>query len=1793
MADSGSRAAAANLSVTTSDQIPKEVTRPENAIPLSPQWLLPKPGESKAGVAPGENHASPFSGSTNRPELIKSPRHGEEHENQKRKDVYRPSFLDSESGRRDRWREEERDINSSIRNDRWRDGDKKFDNKRMDRTVEPFPAGRFGEARRPPSDFFTEPDKDTNHDQRREGKWTTRWESDNEVNKRFETSKHGDDSHDKGLSHGALHEKDDKESDHQKPWRSTSSQSRGRGEPQHNQSPTASKEGPLFPHGRGRGDSAPPTFSAGRGRVGFGGGSINNVSVPYRPIGSVSQRGDSGHGDPSMFKYSRTKLLDVYRVIDTSSMNQLSDGFFQVPPITQDEPLEPLALCSLLAEEVGILKGIDKGEIVSSGAVQASKEVFSGRSLIDYPQSRRTRLGNKEDLPYPVDDSNDSTDNSRAPDRNIVSPSETRIHSYVTGAKAEASDSRSKYMDTFRNEGSFKSVDEVPINRDPDVKGVASQSGTPWRSSSVSDHAGTKSHDRFHGPPDIRDRNSDKTWLQAKHANKDWGSGVADPSLAPSESKWQVGHDHNGRSQSSLVLDEEQEPRKPVQPSPEDLHLFYKDPQGEIQGPFSGTDIIGWFESGYFGIDLLVRVANAPNDVPFSTLGDVMPHLKAKARPPPGFAVVKQTETPDVSGRLSITNSDKVRTGLSEQRQGSSTEAENRFLESLMSANLSSSPLERLAFTDGLQGYIGHNSGSMPAMGVQSADALNLLANRMAVERQRSLPNPSLYWPARDVATVAPNPEIPRDSPIPPQSTLLSSMAELSRQPSHPQGFSDRSSASINNGVGGWPNFPVQGGLDPFKDKIDMHQGQGFPQAALGLQQQRLQLQQMPTVASLLTQTLDNPSSMLAAEKLFSAGLSQDPQVLNLLQQQHLLQLQSQASLPLQQASLLEKLLLLKQQQKLEEQQQILRQQQLLSQVVGQQPPQRFSDPLYGNLQSAGMYIGNAALDQLRGPLSHQMFQVGSQLPVSSIQEDGSVNFANVLPPVFPDADQKVGSESSSLTLTLTHQIFGTSQKSWTSVPAANDEIQQSTAENRSTAELEVNSSNDPSLMEATIASKSYLQPTEQLLPSHLRNEDPASSAALKVHSDTVPLDSHLANLSFKKSEDATTLPSQANDAKGFPGASDPIQIQVLKPLEVHVVTEASKHAQTHDVKKNSDKKSRKSKSSKVNPTSELTEGLRTVTSGHLLNDCEAGATSAVDLKQVVPVSNKETTGHKTLEKSSKSLNTEDAENFVSRSMVEEPVEVKSVVGLVESTTPQTEPTTSSSQRVWKQPVNIRPKSLLEIQEEEQKKVHTEIPVPTAPVSVSSPTPWAGVVNTSESKVPKEAQQGTTKIGVQNEHPKTKKSQLHDLLTKEVLAKPNERDTEVHETAYAVLPSLSSTNIQSDIVDDGGFIETKDTKKSRKKAAKAKNPGNKVPTPSISTDAIAMFGPADKGKTSKQQTEKEFLPAPPGPSLGDFVPWKGEATSPLLAAPAWSTDSGKVLKPTSLRDILKEQEKKVAFPQPHSQMPTQKSLPVQALRAGSLSLSSSPPSKTASPIQIKASASSQPKHKVDDDFFWGPLEDSKPESKQVEFPQLGNSRSERVKTTLVKGSPGASSALQGRPKSVSGKNADSSSRPASGQPSSKGQRGVNTKHTEAMDFRDWCENESVRLTGSRDTSFLEFCLRQPRLEAKEYLIQNLGTFDPNYEFIHKFLDYMEMLPADVLDLAFQGQNDPKAPAAGSRDMNSDYQSAAGIDKDMGADGSAKGGKKKGKKGKKVSPSVLGFNVVSNRIMMGEIQTVED
>lgn len=110
-------------------------------------------------------------------------------------------------------------------------------------------------------------------------------------------------------------------------------------------------------------------------------------------------------------------------------------------------------------------------------------------------------------------------------------------------------------------------------------------------------------------------------------------------------------------------------------------------------------------------------------------------------------------------------------------------------------------------------------------------------------------------------------------------------------------------------------------------------------------------------------------------------------------------------------------------------------------------------------------------------------------------------------------------------------------------------------------------------------------------------------------------------------------------------------------------------------------------------------------------------------------------------------------------------------------------------------------------------------------------------------------------------------------------------------------------------------------------------------------------------------------------------------------------------------------------------------------------------------------------------------------------------------------------------------------------------------------------------------------MNQSRSEAELLLTENLGSFDPDHEFIHKFLDYKDLLPADVLEIALQSVSNQKATGGNAANATSD-----GAAIDVATKG---GGKKKGKKGKKVSLSELGFNVVSNRIMMGEIQTVED
>ncbi|MCH90231.1 GYF domain-containing protein mpd2, partial [Trifolium medium] len=197
---------------------------------------------------------------------------------------------------------------------------------------------------------------------------------------------------------------------------------------------------------------------------------------------------------------------------------------------------------------------------------------------------------------------------------------------------------------------------------------------------------------------------------------------------------------------------------------------------------------------------------------------------------------------------------------------------------------------------------------------------------------------------------------------------------------------------------------------------------------------------------NLIAQTADNPSSILAAEQLFSSSLSQDPQMVNMLQQQYLLQLHSQATTPSQHMPLLDKLLFLKQQ---EEQQLLMRQQQqLLSQVLqGHHSHQHFGDLSYGQMQAGGMRMGNLHVEPSQRQPSHEIFPMSSQTPVPSVDDELSTKSLNIS---LQESQGTSFNKSIESSVQLPHQLFGniSHHKSWdTTIPEQiNEEYQKETS---------------------------------------------------------------------------------------------------------------------------------------------------------------------------------------------------------------------------------------------------------------------------------------------------------------------------------------------------------------------------------------------------------------------------------------------------------------------------------------------------------------------------------------------------------------------------------------------------------------------------------------------------------------------------------------------------------------------------------------------------------------------------
>jgi len=702
----------------------------------------------------------------------------------------------------------------------------------------------------------------------------------------------------------------------------------------------------------------------------------------------------------------------------------------------------------------------------------------------------------------------------------------------------------------------------------------------------------------------------------------------------------------------------------------------------------------------------------------------------------------------------------------------------------------------------------------------------------------------------------------------------------------------------------------------------------------------------------------------LPPEKL--AEISQDPQLLNMLQQQYLLsqlQLQSQTPLtPQPQLSMLDKMLLLKQQQQqhlqqlqLEQQQKLLlQQQQLLSHMAPHGHPNQQIDDSYGLKHT---YLPGDAMN-LGLRRMQEAIEVDQKLPVHGMQVGQQPSQSNMN---IRDTDGVALSQSSVATLPGSHETaVGALSKEHFSRPQllegfANDDAQLKSNVVSSKLMEVADRSKDVKSHEID-AGAAHTEMSEKVLDSgSTRVPGSASNEAKDSHAP--PLD--------PKSENVN-ISSQVREIKLSPENTS-------SDIATTVATEV-KGTDVQETKKAEKKKKQKKKQAAADAAKGAS---KTVSAQQPRQETEVDNSDLGANKHDLPDDTEELFWGAPANVQNEILPPKNLHGEFDTNKAE-----------LEFSSLSSDPHTAASQRAWKQPTQgLRPKSLLEIQAEEQQRAQKGLATESAkPAAASVPSiPWNGMATSSEQHYG-----GSSKSlgGMETAGERNRRSQLHDLLAEEVLARSSIADSEnIGNANDALFPPLSPAPAQPDApaLDDNDFIEAKD-KKNKKKATKTKASTVKAPSPVGSFDPSAISVPTEKGKAAKQaQQESEILPAPPsGPSFGDFVLWKSDQAS-SVPAPAWSSDSAKVQKPLSLRDIQREQERRSAALQQQAPSPTPPKVAMNQKNHGNASswqASGSSPSKAVAPVPMSSNAPSHSKSSTEDDLFWGPSEHSKQDKRQ-------------------------------------------------------------------------------------------------------------------------------------------------------------------------------------------------------------------
>ncbi|KAL4653056.1 hypothetical protein ACB092_01G274500 [Castanea dentata] len=574
----------------------KDQVASESNIPLSPQWLYAKPADAKALTAGilgevGAPGSLPHGNSTD-----PSPKDGWRLDGSQEKKDRRRAAPDVEFNRR--WREEERDTGILGRRD----------HRKEDRHADVISTS---ENRALSSTDRWQDSRSSGHESRRDSKWSSRWgpddkEKNSRTERRTDIEKEGNDTDKQSFvsSNRAAPERDTDSRDKWRPRHRMEAHAGGS---------AAHRTAPGFGLERGRVEGANVRFAQGRGRSNS---ASSTGSVLVNKNNSIL--GKSGpHKD--IYIYPRGKLLDIYRKKKTDpTFNATPDGMEHVSPITQVGSIEPLAFVAPDAEEEVVLGDIWKGKINSSGVSRnsfrgkngGSNDNITGICDVTLGGLRQSSTSNTEENveSFGVANLNDSCQFPVAMGLKSCGLQFDRIEvseGYDCCSVNEISGPGSTAAELKSSENN--QAEEVAILKHFKLKGI--ESATSFELGSQL--------------PDDSSSLFDFLSLQKTASS----------------------------NQQPLNNYEEGHPLGSDIP-PEEWSLYYLDPQGETQGPFLGVDIIKWFEQGYYGPDLPVRLSDAPDGSSFQELGSVMPHLRFRSRCASSNDLVTNLEPSDAVGGI-------------------------------------------------------------------------------------------------------------------------------------------------------------------------------------------------------------------------------------------------------------------------------------------------------------------------------------------------------------------------------------------------------------------------------------------------------------------------------------------------------------------------------------------------------------------------------------------------------------------------------------------------------------------------------------------------------------------------------------------------------------------------------------------------------------------------------------------------------------------------------------------------------------------------------------------------------------------------------------------------------------------------------------------------------------------------------------------------------------------------------------------------------------------------------------